>query len=328
MGRDRDSSGDDDMGVDASGRFSGDDRDSDHEDGGGRRGRGRGRERRERRRGGRDEGRRQSGGGQRREWKYDPSLVWSCLSNNPHVAQGHMGQTDATKAIPQSTASFRRTLVHGQADQTDGDTRGVYRRRVGELKTAVQWLQRNYLITEIEFLTQHGYPHCTVVIAGSAPATHVKFLSQLFPDATFHLFSPPLPADYIASSTSAAAAAAAASSDDAAASSSEATGSASQPNPPAIVSTDRIRVHAEPFSDAIAAQFAGAHALFVSELRSGDPLTDPLGDPETKVAGDMEAQVRWARLMRAHKCLLRFRLPWTAGQTQYLDGEVCLHARS
>jgi hypothetical protein len=313
MGRDRDSSGDDEMGGDASGRA------SDHEDGGGRRGRGR--DRRQRRRGGRDEGRHQSGGGQRREWKYDPSLVWSCLRNNPHVAQGHTGQTDPTKAIPQSTASFRRTLVHGQADQTDGDTRGVYRRRAGELKTAVHWLQRNYLVTEIEFLTQHGYPHCTVVFAGSAPATHVKFLSQLFPDATFHLFSPPLPLDYVASSTAAASAAAAAASGDAA----EAASSASQATQPAIVATDRIHVHAEPFSDAVAAQFAGARALFVSELRSGDPLTDPLGDPETKVAGDMAAQVRWARLMHAHKCLLRFRLPWTAGQTQYLDGEVLLH---
>lgn len=38
----------------------------------------------------------------------------------------------------------------------------------------------------------------------------------------------------------------------------------------------------------------------------------------------MAAQQRWVVAMRAHACALRFRLPWTPGATEYLDGELRL----
>lgn len=43
---------------------------------------------------------------------------------------------------------------------------------------------------------------------------------------------------------------------------------------------------------------------------------------ESRVEWDMQAQRRWAEIMQAHKCMLKFRLPWVEGLTPYLAGQV------
>ena len=45
---------------------------------------------------------------------------------------------------------------------------------------------------------------------------------------------------------------------------------------------------------------------------------------EKVVAADMDAQQRWVQILRPTAALLKFRLPWDAGVTQYLAGAVVL----
>jgi hypothetical protein len=97
----------------------------------------------------------------RPQWVYDQSLQWSCVLNNPHIAQAHVDDASDTAPIRAAPLdSFRRVLLHGTAGQTDGDTQGVYRRRAGELKSVIHWEARSKLIADLEFLLLHGYPHC------------------------------------------------------------------------------------------------------------------------------------------------------------------------
>ena len=45
---------------------------------------------------------------------------------------------------------------------------------------------------------------------------------------------------------------------------------------------------------------------------------------ESRIEWDMQAQRRWGEIMQSHKCMLKFRLPWTEGLTPYLSGQVCV----
>ncbi len=114
---------------------------------------------------------------------------------------------------------FERTLNHGDpARRGDGDPELPYRRRQGEYKTVLHWGQRKLHVSEIEFLTEFGFPYCHVVYAGAASGTHIKQLSDMFPDVTFHLYDP---------------------------------------SPFTVLPTERIRIHNELFTDEIARSFLG-----------------------------------------------------------------------
>src|SRR3990167_6003934 len=63
-----------------------------------------------------------------------------------------------------------------------------YRRRSDEEKTVLHWGQRKLMISEIEFLTKFGNLANIVVYAGAAPGTHIKLLSRMFKQHTFHLY--------------------------------------------------------------------------------------------------------------------------------------------
>jgi cap2 methyltransferase len=65
-----------------------------------------------------------------------------------------------------------------------------YRRRKGEVKTVNHWGQRKLLFSEIEFLTLYGEKDISCIYAGAAPGTHIKYLSNLFPEVKFILVDP------------------------------------------------------------------------------------------------------------------------------------------
>jgi hypothetical protein len=114
---------------------------------------------------------------------------------------------------------FDRKLNHGDPTRRgDGDPELPYRRRQGEYKTVLHWGQRKLHVSEIEFLTEFGFPYCHVVYAGAASGTHIKQLSEMFPDVTFHLYDP---------------------------------------SPFTVLPTERIRIHNELFTDEIARTFLG-----------------------------------------------------------------------
>jgi len=66
--------------------------------------------------------------------------------------------------------------------------------------------------------------------------------------------------------------------------------------------------------------------LFMCDIRSCDYtlISDP--EVEEKVLEDMQAQQRWHDTMQPIKSMLKFRLPWRPGYTEYLAGDVYLQA--
>ncbi len=64
--------------------------------------------------------------------------------------------------------------------------------------------------------------------------------------------------------------------------------------------------------------------LFISDIRSADYERDSERVIEEKVQRDMSMQKEWHIRMRPVRSMLKFRLPWAAGMTSYLDGDVYL----
>jgi cap3/cap4 methyltransferase len=76
-----------------------------------------------------------------------------------------------------------------------GFPRRPYRTRRNEPKTAIHWGQRKLLLSEIQLLCE-ALTACgpntkfTIVYAGAAPGTHLKFLDELFPGHLWELVDP------------------------------------------------------------------------------------------------------------------------------------------
>merc|ERR550514_866026 len=68
----------------------------------------------------------------------------------------------------------------------------------------------------------------------------------------------------------------------------------------------------------------GSKALFVSDIRTADAKIQSKEQVDAAVANDMAMQQEWVRLLRPHRAMLKFRLPYAPGQTEYLDGEMRL----
>lgn len=161
----------------------------------------------------------------------------------------------------------------------------AYRRRHGEVKTVIHWGQRKLMLSEIEFLTRFAADHDTVLYAGAAPGRHIAMLSELFPAVTFVLVDPA---------------------------------------PFNVRPSPRITVRQEMFTDELAREYADRHVLFISDIRSVDWKLQDTSRTETAVAADMAAQMRWHLRMAPRASMLKFRLPWASGSTEYLDGEIHL----
>ena len=168
-----------------------------------------------------------------------------------------------------------------------------YYSRKNERKTVIHWGQRKLLFSEIEFLTMAKPPlekRCVVIYAGAAPGTHVKTLSRMFPEHRFVLVDP---AQFTVHADG-----------------------------------DRIITRQAFFSDELAGElkdeYEGWHVLFVSDVRSTDPELDDPVENERRIKIDMDSQAQWHRTLRPFKSMLKFRPPYTAGTTRYLEGEVFL----
>ena len=164
-----------------------------------------------------------------------------------------------------------------------------YRRRQHEVKTVIHWGQRKLLMSEIEFLTLYSRPEDIVVYAGAAPGTHIPFLIDLFPQLSFVLVDP-------------------------------------APFSAKLRENERVVLCQECFTDEFANEYVGLsdRLLFVCDVRSCDPNIMSNVQVEQHVLEDMEAQMRWHKIMRPRRSMLKFRLPWRPGKTTYLDGQVFL----
>jgi len=159
----------------------------------------------------------------------------------------------------------------------------AYQRRQGEAKTVCHWGQRKLILSEIEFLTNYGEKSHLVVYAGAAPGTHTNFLAaELFPDLSFVLIDP---ARFDA------------------------------------VPTPKIKIINDYFDDNMAYEYADEKTIFICDIRSMDQgMTD--AEKEGRVVVDMQAQRKWHNIIKPAASMLKFRLPYEHGTTEYLDGDI------
>jgi cap2 methyltransferase len=168
--------------------------------------------------------------------------------------------------------------------------RQKYRRRQGELKTVIHWGQRKLLLSEIEFLTMYGVPGATVVYAGAAPGTHTSYIVDLFPELQFVLVDPASFSDK-------------------------------------LTEGPRCVLRQELFTDDLAREFEkNGNVLFVCDIRSSDRSLMNDNEIEDTIMKDMQAQQKWHDIIKPIKSMLKFRLPWTGGKTEYLAGDVYIQA--
>lgn len=163
------------------------------------------------------------------------------------------------------------------------------------------------LLSEIEFLTAYATPSSlevdqpprsvTVLYCGAAPGRHIKYLAQeLFPHYRFILVDPGV-FDLCFTADR------------------EGGGGRAREN---------IEIINEYFTDAMAQRYAKEQVLFISDIRTANHKDMSFEENEQFIAQDMADQMRWHRILKPRKSLLKFRLPYVPGSTEYLDGDLYL----
>lgn len=169
--------------------------------------------------------------------------------------------------------------------------------RQGPVPTdALHWGQRKLLLTETAFLTHHAQAGDTVLYVGAAPGEHIILLAcSLFPHLKFHCVDP-RPMAF----------------------------SSAPAGDPAPAAGARQGLHSPLpanvtqecgyFTAEAAGVWQGRAQLLLSDLRNTQD--------EQGVQSDMQLQEIIVRTVQPRAALLKFRLPWGSGSTQYLPGQV------
>lgn len=90
-----------------------------------------------------------------------------------------------------------------------------------------------------------------------------------------------------------------------------------------LIGNKKISTHVEYFTDEVAKKYKDQPILFISDIRRS--ATEDR-DMESIVVEDMEWQMNWIKIMKPKMSMLKFRLPYTAGVTEYLDGKIYFQA--
>ena len=169
---------------------------------------------------------------------------------------------------------------------TDAPRRKYYQ-RINEQRTTNHWGQRKLLLSEIEFLTDYGHLSDYVVYAGAAPGAKNHYLARLFPHHKFDFIDPcPFHETLI---------------------------SAARSNP-------QITLLNQFFTDQTAVEYNGKNVLFISDIRTADSKYMEEEEVEDQIIEDNKWQISWHLKMEPAASMLKFRLPWGSGTTQYLSG--------
>ena len=214
-------------------------------------------------------------------YAWDRQEDWEQPVHNPHCAQIYQNKPHLDY---ETDADFWR-ILRDNSDEMDYKPR-----HNGMVKTTIHWGQRKLLMSEIEFLTvigKAGLQDATIVYAGAAPGTHIRYLGSLFPSVKFILVDP---------------------------------------SPFSIQESNQIRIIQDLFTDELAKDLGckGDKIYFISDIRSTDPFRDEAQVVEERVAADMKAQQTWHFLLNSQRSMLKFRLPWDDNQTLYLNGDIYL----
>ena len=147
------------------------------------------------------------------------------------------------------------------------------------------WGQLKLLLSEIEFLTPFYGQSLLVVYAGAAPGVHLPLLASMFESMRFVLVDP-------------------------------------QPSMMRNGEYPNIEVVRDFMSDDRALEFAGKHLVFISDVRIGGEGGESDEAQQDRIQRDMDAQRRWLERMDPVASMLKFRLPWRLGVTNYLSGRI------
>lgn len=155
-----------------------------------------------------------------------------------------------------------------------------YRDVEWELARIKHWGQRKLLMNEIQFLTRHGHRSDLVVYAGAAPGTHAPLLMAMFPRHVFHLWDPAPFSRAL--------------------------------HDRALLSTGRLHLYNEYFTDDSASSYFGRDVLFICDIRafSSDPAQLEISEREKDIIENMNMQKRWCKAIKPAYAMLKFRLPW------------------
>ena len=151
--------------------------------------------------------------------------------------------------------------------------------------------QRKLLISEISFLTRNAHLSDTIVYAGAAPGTHLMTLIKLFPMIKKWILY--------------------------------------DPRPIKIVNDNKdldIRIINTLFTVEEAMKYNNDNVLFISDIRSYDSKQGkvPIAIANKTIKRDMKLQKELVESGNFIMSLLKFRLPWESGITEYFDGNLHL----
>jgi len=166
-----------------------------------------------------------------------------------------------------------------------------YQRRADSDRSSNHWGQLK--LCESELLVLMDNPSATVIYAGAAPGKHVISLARRFPKATFELYDPaPFDGTVVDFAKS---------------------------------SDGRVQVRNDFFNEECARKVAERETesiIFICDIRTADPQQMKQAEVEKTVWEDHVRQMEWAKTINADVSLLKFRLPWGEGTTEYFDGKI------
>lgn len=174
--------------------------------------------------------------------------------------------------------------------------REVYKNQTNEIKNITHWGQRKLLLTEIEYFTifiknNPDAKNIYAIYAGSAPGTHILYLSKLFPEIHFELYDPRAFSNKL------------------------------------LQNKEMIKTHIQYFTDNTAKKWISLDhpdktILFISDIRTSENNNQTLEQIEECVKNDQAFQTKWYNIINPEMAMFKFRLPWNDGITTYLDGDI------
>ena len=160
------------------------------------------------------------------------------------------------------------------------------------IRTVIHYGQRKLLMSEIEFFNLYTKPNVEqiVVYSGAASGTHITLLSELFPNIKFYLYDPAKFNEKLY--------------DD--------------------KYKQNIIIKQTFFTDKVAEQFKNTDCLFICDIRRADEERLNYKENDIQIRKDMEDQMLWHEIINPKASMLKFRLSWEKGITNYLDGKIYL----
>jgi hypothetical protein len=206
------------------------------------------------------------------------------IENSPHIFKWSNIRKKAT--------SFSRTL------NIRSRKKKYVHMKVGKAKT-IHDGQRKLLMSEIEFMTNEYHTldknnKILLYIGASAGerSIHTYTLAILFPEFEYHLYDKN---DFY----------------------------------PRLTELKNVKIFKRWFTDDDSKNYKGKNVLLISDMRDPDigQYKKNLNNPNIRkmnkiVFDDMNIQMNFYKDIAPASALLKFRLPWTPGKTEYLDGTI------